>query len=168
MSRTVAHAQPDELPEILRLYAEAREFMAANGNPDQWGKTGYPQKELLQSDIKAQRLFAVHEAGEVIGAFVLVFGDDSTYRVIENGAWLNAKPYGTLHRLASKTEAHGVGAFVIDYCVKACAKRGADLRADTHAANLPMQRVLESSGFLECGRIYVADGSPRKAYHKII
>ena len=138
--------------------------MAANGNPDQWGRSAYPRAELLQKDIEERRLFVIREGEDIIAAFVLIFGDDPTYRVIENGAWLNDRPYGTLHRLGSVSSAHGVGKDALDFCAGECKKHGADLRADTHAANKPMQRVLEKYGFIRCGIIHVADGSPRIAY----
>ena len=41
------------------------------------------------------------------------------------------------------------------------------LRADTHEANVTMQRCLERAGFVRCGVIHVADGTPRLAYEKI-
>ena len=168
MSRRITKAQITDLPAIIARYAEARAFMAANGNPDQWGRTGYPQESLLREDIEKGRLYAIREGDEIIGAFVLMFGEDPTYLVIENGAWLNAKPYGTLHRLCSGRGVHGAAQLAIEFCAKQCAVRGADLRADTHSANRVMQHVLESNGFVPCGIIHVADGSPRIAYHKVL
>ena len=41
------------------------------------------------------------------------------------------------------------------------------LRADTHAANLTMRHCMERAGFVYCGVIYVADGTPRVAYEKV-
>ena len=41
------------------------------------------------------------------------------------------------------------------------------LRADTHEANVTMQRCLERAGFVRCGVIHVADGTPRLAYERI-
>ena len=164
MSPRITKAEQRDLAEILRRYAEARAFMAANGNPDQWGRSGYPRAELLQTDVAERRLFVMREGERITAAFVLVFGEEPTYRVIENGAWPCDKPYGTLHRLGSLSSVHGVGKEVLDFCAEECRKRGADLRADTHEANKPMQRVLEKYGFIRCGIIHVADGSPRIAY----
>ena len=45
-----------DLPRILDIYARAREFMAKNGNPTQWGDN-YPSPELLEEDIDTNRLF---------------------------------------------------------------------------------------------------------------
>ena len=50
MSDGVSRAEAKQLPEILRVYEEAREFMAQNGNPTQWGLSKYPQEELLREE----------------------------------------------------------------------------------------------------------------------
>ena len=36
---------------IMEIYAAAREFMARNGNPDQWGPTNWPPEALIRADI---------------------------------------------------------------------------------------------------------------------
>ena len=55
----------------------------------------------------------------------------------------------------------GVASAVLDWSMEHCQS----LRADTHADNVYMQRALEKSGFVRCGRIYTEDGSPRWAYY---
>ena len=40
-----------DLPQILQIYAHAREAMAASGNPTQWGDN-FPPQELLEEDIQ--------------------------------------------------------------------------------------------------------------------
>ena len=49
--KRIRHARPEELAQIMEIYASARSFMAANGNAEQWSD-GYPQKELIQKDIE--------------------------------------------------------------------------------------------------------------------
>ena len=44
-----------DLPQILQIYAHAREAMAASGNPTQWGDN-FPPQELLEEDIDSYRL----------------------------------------------------------------------------------------------------------------
>ena len=81
--------------------------------------------------------------------------------VIEDGAWHLDQPYGTIHRLASNGKARGVSRACFDFCT---AQIGY-LRADTHADNRPMQRLLEAYGFRRCGIIHGAfDGGERIAY----
>ena len=148
-----------DLPVMLEIYEEARRFMQDTGNPTQWNGN-YPEAGLLMRDIELGNSFVVEENAQVIATFALIIGEDPTYRVIEDGAWLNENPYGTVHRLAARTAVHGVANYVFDWC-----KGKVDnLRADTHEDNKVMQHILEKNGFVRCGRIYVADGTSRIAF----
>ena len=149
-----------DLPRLMELFAKARQFMAANGNPDQWSG-GYPKQELLEEDIRLGRLYVCEEESKIHAAFVLALGDDPTYAVIE-GAWKDDHPYGTLHRIASSGERRGM----VDEIVRWAFAQTGNLRGDTHEKNLPMQKAFERNGFEKCGVIYVEDGTPRIAYHK--
>ena len=52
----------DDLPVMLKIYQHARELMAANGNPTQWGNT-FPREEVILDDIRQQRtMLLVDEA----------------------------------------------------------------------------------------------------------
>lgn len=96
-----------DLPQILQIYAHAREAMAASGNPTQWGDN-FPPQELLEEDIDSNRLFVDVVNGQLLGVFAFILGADPTYQVIEGGAWLNdTLPYGTIHRLASSGKSKG-------------------------------------------------------------
>ena len=156
-------ARRADLDAIMKIYARARQVMAENGNPTQWG-TGFPPQELIEEDIDSNRLFVYLINGELEGVFAFILGPDSTYARIEEGRWLNdTLPYGTLHRLASAGKRPGVAAEVIAWCLEHCES----LRADTHADNKIMQHILEQNGFTRCGIIHVADGSPRLAYQRM-
>lgn len=152
-----------DMAKILEVYARARDFMAKNGNPTQWGDS-YPTPELLEEDIDTNRLFVYMINGRMKAVFAFVLGEDPTYQTIEDGQWLNdTLPYGTLHRLASAGESTGVGKAVVEWCLEHCES----LRADTHADNKAMRHILEETGFTRCGVIHVADGSPRFAYQRM-
>lgn len=152
-----------DMAKILEVYARAREFMAKNGNPTQWGDS-YPTPELLEEDIDTNRLFVYMINGRMQAVFAFILGEDPTYKVIEDGQWLNdTLPYGTLHRLASAGENKGIGKAVVEWCLEHCES----LRADTHADNKIMQHLLESEGFTRCGIIHVEDGTPRIAYQRM-
>ncbi len=94
--------------------------------------------------------------------FTFIIGEDPTYKEIENGAWLNDKPYGTIHRIASSGRQGGM----LKASVRYCAQMIDNIRIDTHADNGPMQNALHRLNFTFCGIIYVADGSPRLAFQK--
>lgn len=148
-----------DLPTLLEIFDLARAFMRRTGNPNQWA-AGYPAPELLLAEIARGTCYVCEAEGKVQATFCLIPGEDPTYRVIEDGAWPSDAPYSTIHRMASRGEVPGMAAA----CFAWAAARGGELRADTHADNKVMQHVLERAGFVRCGRIYLANGSPRLAY----
>ena len=156
-------AQHSDLPEILNIYATARNFMANNGNPSQWGNS-YPKEELLIKDIQAGQLYVCCDGEGIFGVFMFFIGPEPTYSHIE-GSWLSDLPYGTIHRIASCGRRKGVFDMCIDYCME----KIKHLRIDTHARNLVMQHLIEKRGFIKCGTVYMinSDGSPRTAYEYI-
>lgn len=157
-NKKIRLAQQADMERILEIYEHARKFMAANGNPTQW-KDGYPQREMLEEDIRRERLYVV-ATDQVCGVFMFTIGDDPTYTHIE-GSWRSDRPYGVIHRIA------GVGGGIFDAALEYCAGRIKHLRIDTHADNRPMQHLVEKAGFSLRGIIYVADGTPRIAYDRI-
>lgn len=154
-------ARTEELSRIEEIYASARAFMREQGNPNQW-RTQYPSLELLSADIAEKRLYVCEEEGELLGAFYFALGEDPTYRVIEDGAWLSDKPYGVIHRIAVAARGRGVASFCFSHCFSLCP----NIRIDTHCDNLPMQRALEKNGFHRCGIIHLENGDARIAYQK--
>ena len=155
----IRHAVPADMEAILDIYSQARDFMVSNGNPTQW-KDGYPQRELLESDIQKNQLYAVLRDGMICGACVFFVGDDPTYSYIE-GSWRSDTPYGVIHRIA------GIGGGVFRAALEFCKEKADHLRIDTHHDNKPMQHLVEKAGFSARGTIYVSDGSPRIAYDLI-
>lgn len=155
-----------DLVRVMDIYAHARAFMAAHGNPDQWGPTNWPPEALIRQDIARGRGYVCVREGRVVGAFFFDVGRDvePTYRHIEDGAWLDDSAYGVVHRLASDGSVKGVGAFCIDWAFRQCGH----LRIDTHGDNIVMQNLLAKLGFARRGTIYVEeDEFPRIAYEKI-
>lgn len=158
----VRRATESDLPRALAIYDSARRFMRANGNTVQW-VNGYPSEVLLRQDVERGDLYVMEDGGAVYGVFAFIIDDDPTYQTI-HGAWRdNDTPYGTLHRLGSDGTRRGVLAEAVDWALT----RLPHLRADTHEANVTMQRCLERAGFVHCGVIHVADGTPRLAYERI-
>ncbi len=146
---------------IMAIYDKAKEFMRRHGNPTQW-REGYPPRDLIVAEISQGRHFSCFYGHDIVGVFSFIMGEDSTYGYIEDGAWLNDAPYGTIHRLASS----GVVPGIAGACIEWCAKRCGNLRADTHRDNLVMQHILLRHAFVRCGIIYVQNGSKRIAYQR--
>ena len=149
-----------DLDTILSVYDTARAFMRTHDNPTQWAG-GYPKRELLEEDVANRQLFVVTDDTDAIhGVFAYILGEDPTYQLIEDGAWPNALPYGTIHRIASDGTVKGILKLAVDFALTHCRQ----LRADTHHDNYVMQNAMTRLGFQYCGIIYVSDGSLRKAY----
>lgn len=158
---TIRKAALKDMEAILTIYQYAREQMRRNGNPDQWGEE-YPCVETVRDDIIQGNSYVLEEADGIAGVFVFSLGEDPTYWRIEEGAWLNEQPYGTIHRIAGRGEGKGI----FRQCIRFCEARTDNVRIDTHERNLIMRHLLEKNNYQKCGRIYVADGSPRIAYQK--
>ena len=91
-----------DLDTVMAIYDQARTYMIDNGNPSQWAE-GHPKRSLLEEDIKEGVSYVVlGEDGIIHGVFAFIIGEDPTYKVIENGGWLNEHIYGTIHRIAAK------------------------------------------------------------------
>lgn len=158
MEYVIRKADPGELLKILDIYAGARAFMAKTGNPNQWKNT-HPPRELLVQDIQEGNLYVLCDGREIHGVFAFFLGEDPTYRVIEGTGWRSTQPYGTIHRIAGD----GSGG-ILHACVRFCREQIDYLRIDTHEDNRVMQGAVKKEGFVPCGIIYIADGSPRIAY----
>lgn len=150
----------------MEIFCYARRFMAAHGNPNQWGPRNWPPEELIRRDIRVGDSYVcLNDTGRVIGTFYFIQGKDiePTYREIEDGAWLDESPYGVVHRIAGDGSQKGIGEFCINWAFEQCGH----LRIDTHEDNIVMQNLLKKLGFTHCGTIYVyEDRDPRLAFEK--
>ena len=156
---SVRNADMADLEQIMKIYRHAQDFMIQNGNPTQWGHT-YPDVELIRSDIDQGICKVIYDEDGIHGVFALLEDADPTYADIEDGSWLNDEPYATIHRVAGDGHVHGLFRCAADHC-KGIYR---NIRIDTHADNLNMQKLIEKNGFRKCGIIHVEDGTPRIAY----
>lgn len=158
----VRKAADSDFENILSVYAYARQFMAEHNNPNQWGTTK-PSPEELCGDIRSGNLYVVEKSGTICGVFAFFLGEDPTYAEIFDGSWHFCMDYGTIHRVA------GCGSRgILHACVSYCEQITPYLRIDTHHDNYVMQRAVLKEGFRRCGIIYIADGTPRIAYDRLI
>ena len=157
----IIQAGPQDLPQILAIYARAREFMRNTGNPNQW-KDGHPSEALLGQDLAQRCLYVLKDSTGIHAVFHFSIGPDPTYAAIEGGHWCSDAPYGVLHRVAGDGSIHGILPRIVDFC----AQKIPHLRIDTHQDNLIMQHQIQKCGFQYCGVIRLPDGSPRLAYER--
>ena len=158
----IRKAIESDLLEIKSIVAKARELMKSSGNVNQW-VDGYPSSEVFLSDICSGNAYLLLRENKVVAYFAMTDGPEPTYNLITKGSWLNDDNYGVLHRIASNGEAKGVFKEILLYA----SEHYSNIRIDTHHDNKIMQRLLEQNGFVYCGIIFLADGSPRLAYQRI-
>ncbi len=157
----IRHTRKDEIDEIMGIYALGRKIMRDSGNTKQW--VGYPTREMILSDIGNGNSYVLEDGNRIHAVFSLIAGEDPTYKEIYEGEWLNDSAYMTIHRIVS---AGGIKR-ASDICYDWSLEKTDNIRIDTHEDNQIMQHVLERNGFVKCGVIYIEDGSPRLAYHKV-
>ncbi len=166
MGKRIRKAVTQDLARIMEIYAYARDFMERTGNPNQWGRTNWPPKELIREDIREGNSYVcLNDTGRVVGAFFFAQGEDvePTYREITDGSWLFSGRYGVVHRIASDGSEKGIGAFCLNWAYERCGH----LRIDTHGDNVVMQGLLRKLGFVHCGTVFVReDHDPRLAFEK--
>ena len=155
-------AREDEIDVIMDVFDAARLFMHKTGNNKQW-VDGYPSKELILGNIQSKGFYVcISDEQEIVGVFYFKIEEDQTYNKIYEGGWLNGKPYGVVHRIASNGKSKGIASFCLQWCFEQCN----NIRIDTHRENIVMQNNLSKNGFKRCGIIYLLNGAERIAYQK--
>lgn len=151
----------ENLDNVMKIYANARQYMRENGNMNQW-VNGYPSMELITKDINNKFSYVCLDDNKIVGTFCFIQGVDPTYINIYEGKWLNEDPYGVIHRIASDRHQKGVASYCLAWCINQCK----NIKIDTHRDNIIMQNLLIKNGYTKCGIIYLEDGSERIAYQK--
>ena len=128
-------ALPEDIEIIMTIYENAKMFMRATGNLNQWNN-GYPERELISSDIDSKHLYVVENDNEVCAVFAFIKGPDITYKTIYEGSWPENEDYYVIHRIAVGSQGKGMASYIFDECIKKCDV----IRIDTHKDNIPMQR----------------------------
>ena len=132
-------AEMQDIPAILAIFDQAREFMRNTGNPNQWSAS-YPNRQLVEEAIQSGHCYVFEEAGQVVGTFAFIIGPDPTYQEIE-GAWHFSEAYGTIHRIASNGQVKGLAHQCFDFCLQQIPY----LRIDTHEDNHPFAATVLAS-----------------------
>ena len=165
----------EDIDAIVRVGDEGRAALAALGI-DQW-RQGGPTRSAVTADVAAGRAHVAVPAGNlaragapgtgrsVAGIMALCPDGEPDYARVTAGAWLVASPdtpdagqvrYLALHRVAVARDwrRRGVARFMFERAIERAREWGfSSVRVDTHPGNVPMQRTLESLGFVRCCEI---------------
>ena len=166
-------AAEDDLPELLRITAEAQAALKRRG-VDQW-QDNYPNEQAFRFDLERGESFVVLHGEEIAGFFTLSTRPETTYEGITDGKWSAETAYCVLHRAAVAEKYRGSG--LADRLIR-CVEQQASawglrcIRTDTHRKNKAMQRLLRDNGFRYRGNVTVRVGeghdAARQAYEKIL
>ena len=160
-------ATMDQVDEIWKILSDAILRRKADGS-NQW-QDGYPNMNVVQSDIEHGLGYVVTSDGRVVAYCALIFNNEPAYADIE-GAWLSEGEFLVLHRVAVAQDYLGKG--LTKYILKsieavAMEHQVFSIRADTNFDNAAMLALFEKNGYAYCGEVYFR-GSPRKAYEKVL
>lgn len=162
---TLRYADVADMPEILKIYEQARIFMKENGNESQWGlpspgKALWPSQDSILDKIskKWQYICETESDGKKITAATFAFTNgipEKAYDSIFEGKWPDdgTESYGVIHCFASSFRAKGAAAYCVDWALKICGY----LKIDTHPNNRPMRSFLEKNGFTYCGKVLMPE-----------
>lgn len=179
-----------DLAAVSAILAGARKHMGEVLRIDQW-QGAYPSAADFEADITIGRAYVFCDERDFpIGVAMVTtehepiydrIADETALARIEKaerfaalcGKWhFDANDAGVVHRFCVDTSLHrrGVGsAFMREICVLLRSKSCKSVRIDTHPLNIPMQKMLEKSGFCPVGVVTVPEKTPERiAYEKAL
>lgn len=183
-----------DLAAVSAILAGARKHMGEVLKIDQW-QGAYPSAADFEADITIGRAYVfcderafpigvamVTTEREPIydritdGAALTRFESDNRFAIVPDtlyGKWhFDKNDAGVVHRFCVDTSLHrhGVGsAFMREICALLRSRSCKSVRIDTHPFNIPMQKMLEKSGFCPVGVVTVSEKTPERiAYEKAL
>lgn len=75
----IRKAAEGDLPRMMEIYAVLGRFMAAHGNPNQWGPTNWPPEERIRADIAEGSSYVCVRQTAWWGRFTSARGRDRTH-----------------------------------------------------------------------------------------
>lgn len=161
-------AQNSDVDKIVQILDDAIAFLKKSGS-SQW-QNGYPNRKIVEEDIKNEVAWVLTVDNEVAGYAVVVIGCEPTYADIE-GKWENnVDTYATIHRIAVSSKFRGMhlSQFFLSNIISLTYAQGIhNFRIDTSRKNKIVQHIAASHNFIKRGIIQVTEDpvdSSRIAY----
>lgn len=151
-----------------------RRFLKESG-VDQW-QNGYPTREIYEADIEKGFCHVFMVEGKLAGVISVFFEPEECYELVYDGKWLTGNAqYALFHRAAVADECRGRELRAKCYLMRRIwlpSSGFRSLRGDTHRDNKTMRGLLEKSGFVHCGTIYLSGArdtqNERVCYEKLL
>lgn len=160
-------ANTSDIPVIWNILEQAIARRKADGS-NQW-QDGYPNEEVILSDINKDAGFVMTENGDVIGYCSVMINDEPEYANIQ-GKWMTNGDFVVYHRVAI-AENHlgkGLAKKMLNFIeVFAFENNISSIKADTNFDNGAMLALFEKLGYVYCGEVSFR-GSKRKAFEKVL
>lgn len=134
----------------------------------QW-QDGYPNEDVVQSDIDKGYGHVVEADGKIIGYVAIIFDIEPAYNAID-GKWLSDGEYVGIHRLAAAQDPHvkGVGTAIMQGVEEIAVLNGVySIKVDTNFDNGGMLHVFDKLGYQYCGEVHFR-GAARRAFEKLL
>ena len=159
MATYIRRATRDDLPAIMAIINEAKEFLKDNDNPQR--QDGHPTAAMITADIDHGYSWALIDGDQVVGTADLQLAAEANYETIQDGAWARPdEPYAIIHRVAIGTAVSGrhLGELFFSNLITVGRLQGIrNFRYDTHRKNIPMQKLGKTLGFVKRGTVYIQD-----------
>lgn len=154
----IRKAEMADFDQVMAILKDGRNQLAERGI-DQW-QGDYPNPDHVKEDIEHGYAYLVKsEDGETVGTLSIVPAPDTTYDQLD-GAWqVETNDYVTIHRVAIHSDhtGHGYASKLYQAVISYFTSGFNDvksIRVDTHEDNLPMQHLIEKSGFKRVGTLH--------------
>jgi RimJ/RimL family protein N-acetyltransferase len=151
---------------IYQMYEKAKILLSFHQS-GQW-QNHEPSLRTIQKDIELEQFFGLYQDDQLIGTCALL-QEDSSYKTLLKGTWLNDEPYIVIHRFVIDETYHrlGYGSQFLSLIEKMSLEKGIfNIRVDTHVRNTPMTKLLLKHRYIECGEAYIEGAGERIVYHK--
>ena len=170
MDRYYRKAILEDLDRIMEAVEDSREVLRLQGN-GQW-QDGYPNRDNFIDDISKERLFVTFDKDPkvIVGVCALTYREEDYHHLYE-GQWLTDLPYMVMHRVAIKKEYKdkGLGKKLFELFIEQAKIEGyRSLRIDTHEGNAVMRHLIESFGFVYCGKAILTPDKDRMVFERVL
>lgn len=159
MAIYIRRAQTADLPQIAMLIEDAKQVLRERNNP-QW-QDGHPEVKTMRNDIDRGYSWVLVNGNQIVGTAVLQLLAEKSYDEITDGQWAAPdEPYAIIHRLTIDQNAgdqHLGSLFLSNLLTVGYLQGVRNFRYDTHAKNIPMQKLGEGMGFVKRGTVYIKD-----------